>query len=64
VHFYYLDESGDTGPNLNDPDQPVMVLGGVSVRDEGWNQTQIALDGKLSEIGDSHLFRCDRLSQQ
>jgi hypothetical protein len=40
MHFYYLDESGDTGANLNDPDQPVMVLGGVSVRDEGWNITQ------------------------
>lgn len=35
MHFYYLDESGDTGSNLNDPDQPVMVLGGISVRDEG-----------------------------
>ncbi len=48
MHFYYLDESGDTGANLNDPDQPVMVLGGISVRDEGWNQTQIAFDGKIS----------------
>ncbi|MGA2465046.1 MAG: DUF3800 domain-containing protein [Thermodesulfobacteriota bacterium] len=43
MHFYYIDESGDTGPNLDDPDQPVMVIGGVSVRDEGWNATHEAL---------------------
>jgi len=47
MHFFYLDESGDTGSNLNDPDQPVMVLGGISVRDEGWNQTQSLLDRRL-----------------
>ena len=45
MHFYYLDESGDTGANLNDADQPVMVLGGVSVRDEGWNLTQQQMAG-------------------
>lgn len=45
MHFYYLDESGDTGANLNDADQPVMVLGGVSVRDEGWNSTQQQMAG-------------------
>jgi hypothetical protein len=39
MHFFYLDESGDTGANLNDVDQPIMVLGGISLRDEGWNTT-------------------------
>ena len=39
MHFFYLDESGDTGTNLSDPDQPIMVLGGISLRDEGWNKT-------------------------
>lgn len=39
MHFFYLDESGDTGTNLADPAQPVMVLGGISLRDEGWNKT-------------------------
>ena len=39
MHFFYLDESGDTGGNLNNPDQPVMVLGGINLRDEGWNTT-------------------------
>lgn len=40
MHFFYLDESGDTGSNLADVHQPVFVIGGVSVRDEGWNTTQ------------------------
>lgn len=43
MHFFYLDESGDTGDNLNDPNQPIFVLGGVSLRDEGWNKTQTEL---------------------
>jgi len=47
MHFYYIDESGDTGSNLDDPDQPVMVIGGVSVRDEGWNTTQEVLKRRL-----------------
>lgn len=55
MHFYYLDESGDTGSNLNDPDQPVIVLGGISVRDEGWNETQKHLEAKLSAFFDGTL---------
>ena len=39
MHFFYIDESGCTGPNLADKSQPVFVLGGISVRDEGWNET-------------------------
>jgi hypothetical protein len=48
VHFFYLDETGCTGPNFEDPEQPIFVLGGVSVRDEGWGVTtarfNVALD--------------------
>ena len=40
MHFYYLDEAGCTGEDLNNDQQPVFVLGGVSVRDEGWNRTK------------------------
>lgn len=40
MHFYYLDESGCTGQDLENKEQPIFVLGGVSVRDEGWNATQ------------------------
>lgn len=40
MHFFYMDESGCTGTDLADPNQPVFVLGGISIRDEGWNETQ------------------------
>jgi len=43
MHFYYLDEAGCTGNDLSNLEQPIFVLGGVSVRDEGWNETQKAL---------------------
>ncbi|MEI6639470.1 MAG: DUF3800 domain-containing protein [Chlorobium sp.] len=35
MHFYYLDEVGCTGEDLNNPEQPIFVLGGLSIRDEG-----------------------------
>ncbi|MFC1981489.1 DUF3800 domain-containing protein [Chloroflexota bacterium] len=40
MHFYYLDESGCTGQDLENKEQPIFILGGVSVRDGGWNATQ------------------------
>ena len=39
MHFFYMDETGCTGADLNNPEQPVFVLGGISVRDEGWRAT-------------------------
>ena len=50
MHFFYLDESGDTGLNLQDANQPIMVLGGISLRDEGWNATHAA----MTEILDAY----------
>ena len=43
MHFFYLDESGDTGANLEDGQQPIFVLGGIHLRDEGWNTTYAQL---------------------
>jgi len=39
MHFYYLDEAGCTGADLLNNEQPIFVLGGLSVRDEGWIKT-------------------------
>lgn len=39
MHFFYLDESGCTGRSLTDRNQPIFVMGGISVRDDGWNET-------------------------
>ena len=45
MHFFYLDESGDTGNNLADQEQPIFVLAGLSVADKKWNNTKEQLDG-------------------
>jgi hypothetical protein len=39
MHFFYIDESGCTGRDLNPGQQPIFVLGGIILRDEGWNIT-------------------------
>jgi len=40
MHFYYLEEAGCTGRDLENREHPIFVLAGVSVRDDGWNGTQ------------------------
>jgi hypothetical protein len=49
VHFFYLDESGDTGGNLADVTQPIFVLAGLSVADKKWNNTKESIDRIVSE---------------
>jgi Protein of unknown function (DUF3800) len=39
MHFFYLDETGCTGADLNNVQQPVFVLGGISVKAQGWRET-------------------------
>ncbi len=48
MHFFYIDESGDTGPDLLNTRQPIMVMGGLSVSDEKWNNTQIEFERIIS----------------
>lgn len=50
MHFYYIDESGDTGGNLDDQHQPICVVGGISVRDKGWNVTHQELQKVLTSF--------------
>src|SRR2546422_2988139 len=49
MHFYYLDEVGCTGEDLSSLEQPIFVLGEISVRDEGWNATHDKLNRMLEE---------------
>ena len=49
MHFYYLDEAGCTGQDLESQEQPIFLLGGVSVRDEGWDATQERLTEIVSD---------------
>ena len=49
MNFFYLDETGCTGADLNNPEQPIFVLGGISVRDEGWRTTTADINNILLE---------------
>jgi hypothetical protein len=55
MHFFYLDESGDSGANLNDEQQPIFVLGGLSVADNKCNNTKERLDAVISGYFDGNV---------
>lgn len=44
MHFFYLDETGCNGADLNAGQEPIFVLGGVSVKDQGWVATTEAFE--------------------
>lgn len=49
MHFFYIDEAGHTGKDLQNPEQPIFVMAAIAVSDEKWNRTdtevaQIILD--------------------
>ena len=48
MHLVYLDESGNTGDNLNDPDQPVFLLGALIVPEVCWQAVEHDLDAALA----------------
>ncbi len=47
MHLIYLDESGNTGNNLADPQQPVFVLGGLIVPEHTWQAVELDLERAL-----------------
>jgi hypothetical protein len=54
MHFFYLDETGCNGADLNVEQEPIFVLGGVSVKDQGWVATTEAIEGVIAEyFGDA-----------
>lgn len=55
MHFFYLDESGCTGANLEDENQPIFVLGGFSIADQKWNKTQKAFSQLLADYFDGNV---------
>lgn len=46
MHFYYIDEAGCNGRDLDNPESPIFVLGSLIVSDEKWNTT----NGKFAEV--------------
>jgi hypothetical protein len=39
MHFFYLDEAGCNLRDLQNDEAPIFVLGGIIVKDKGWNKT-------------------------
>jgi hypothetical protein len=50
VYLIYLDESGNTGMNLNDPAQPVFVLCAMAVSEDQWQPLEAELAATVSRL--------------
>lgn len=49
MHFFYFDESGCNGRDLDNPESPIFVLGCLIVSDEKWNSTNQAFTEAISD---------------
>jgi hypothetical protein len=49
MHLIYLDESGNSGTNLNDAQQPVFVLCALIVEEGRWQALDLALADAISQ---------------
>lgn len=47
MHLIYIDESGNTGLNLSDPQQPVFVLGALVVPENLWQTIESELEAAI-----------------
>lgn len=50
VHFFYLDETGDTGTDLENTEQPIFVLGGITLRDKSWRKACEAVQQRIIDF--------------
>jgi hypothetical protein len=50
MHLVYFDESGNSGNNLNDPEQPIFVLGALIVPEDRWQTLEQELELSLAAI--------------
>lgn len=49
MHLIYLDESGNSGGNLNDPNQPVFALCALVVSESRWQKLEAALSAEIGK---------------
>src|SRR5580700_8823330 len=49
MHLIYLDESGNSGMNLNDPQQPVFVLCALILAEDHWQPLEADLHKILDD---------------
>lgn len=48
MHFFYIDEAGCNLRDLTHPESPIFVLGGLVVKDKGWNKTHTEYEKIIS----------------
>ncbi|CAN5895112.1 hypothetical protein BH11VER1_BH11VER1_01950 [soil metagenome] len=48
MNLIYLDESGNSGRNLGDPQQPVFVLGALIVPESKWLDVELAIEKAIA----------------
>jgi len=49
MHLVYVDESGNTGTNLNDSQQPVFVLNALIIPEERWQDLERELEKAIAD---------------
>lgn len=49
MHLIYIDESGNTGNNLEDPQQPLFLLGALVVPETSWLALETDLEAALDQ---------------
>lgn len=47
MNLIYIDESGNSGKNLADPQQPIFVLAALVVSEEKWIEIEIDLESSI-----------------
>ena len=50
MHLIYIDESGNTGNNLSDGQQPLLVIGALVVNEDVWCTLETALMARISSF--------------
>ena len=50
MHLIYFDESGNTGNNLNDAQQPVFVLCALAIPEAKWLQVEHDLQAEIEKV--------------
>jgi Protein of unknown function (DUF3800) len=50
MHFFYIDETGCTGADLKNAEQPIFVIGGIDVTDEKWRETHAIIRDTLKDF--------------
>jgi hypothetical protein len=55
MHLIYIDESGDTGLNLKDAQQPIFVLCALPVPEDAWHRLESAFMGMVATFFDGRI---------